>query len=563
MTELDDRWNEKFHKDNDTEQPEPRIEISYDDWQHALIEKYQKLYDIVKENLPNLWDSLDFELSIQKILNIKDCTLPFAGILLGRPSSMKTVGIGMFRKWKHSFYTDNFSAKAFVSHSTAVKKQELEQIDLLPKIRNKLFLTPELSPTFTKKDDDLIEILGILTRVLDGQGYESDTGAHGHRGYHGEYMFVWIGAAVDIPWKVHKFLGTLGPKLYFLRLPNTDRKENEYLDQIDTDDFIVKTNLIQGALIDYLDWFEKCPEAITKDGIAKIKWNYERDDNETKRFIVRLGILLARLRGIIPTWETRDSQGIDYSYTFATIEDPERAIHQLRNLARGHALSRGRNYITMDDISLVINVVFSTASTERVNIFESLLNFGGKLTTSQITDYLNTSSNTAKRTMAELKALGIVKITEIQGKHGGSPEKQMVLDDKFKWFLSGEFKQLRDKAQCKNFTTLLVKERTTQHCILDDDKRGGGNFSYPANDEQSKDEYPPDCYYCDEDFDGIGKQGYEKHVLDKHQKMVCYPGPADIELYDLTPKGIWWEAPVDRSEDMKKFLNNPDSNDSD
>ena len=54
-----------------------------------------------------------------------------------------------------------------------------------------------------------------MTGILDGHGYESDSGAHGHRGYAEEIMFVWIGAAVDIPRKVHKYLGTLGPKLYF------------------------------------------------------------------------------------------------------------------------------------------------------------------------------------------------------------------------------------------------------------------------------------------------------------------------------------------------------------
>ena len=43
-----------------------------------------------------------------------------------------------------------------------------------------------------------------MTRILDGHGYESDTGAHGHRGYNEKMMFTWIGAAVDIPYKVHK-----------------------------------------------------------------------------------------------------------------------------------------------------------------------------------------------------------------------------------------------------------------------------------------------------------------------------------------------------------------------
>jgi hypothetical protein len=128
---------------------------SFEDWHGKLVQKYEDLYDVVKDNLPNLWHSLEFELAIQKILNIKDCTLPFAGIVLGRPSSLKTVGIELFRKeTDHTYYTDNFSAKSFVSHSMGVAKEQLQEIDMLPKIKNKLFLTPELAPTFAAKEDD-------------------------------------------------------------------------------------------------------------------------------------------------------------------------------------------------------------------------------------------------------------------------------------------------------------------------------------------------------------------------------------------------------------------------
>ncbi len=184
------------------------------------------------KNLPNLWPPLEFALSIKMILNIKDCTLPFAGIILGPPSSLKTAVIELFRKWPQTYYTDNFSAKAFVSHSSAVSKEELEKIDMLPRIKNKFFLTPELAPTFAAKDDDLLQVLGIMTRILDGHGYESDTGAHGHRGYNEEIMFTWLGAAVDIPRKVHKQLSTLGPKLYFFRLSKIEQTEEYYYNQI-------------------------------------------------------------------------------------------------------------------------------------------------------------------------------------------------------------------------------------------------------------------------------------------------------------------------------------------
>lgn len=179
------------------------------------------------KNFPGLWHSMDFMLSIHRILSIKGCTLPFAGIILGPPSSSKTLAIELLRNSKNVYYTDNFSSKAFVSHNTAVPKEQLEEIDLLPRIKDKCLLAPELSPIFSKKDEDLIEILGILTRILDGHGYQSDSGAHGRRGYSGEHMFTMIGAAVDIPYKVHRQLATLGPKLYFYRMPKSNKTDSE------------------------------------------------------------------------------------------------------------------------------------------------------------------------------------------------------------------------------------------------------------------------------------------------------------------------------------------------
>ncbi len=83
-----------------------KTDITNEQWQAKLIEKYELLRHKVEENLPNLWDSLDFEISVLRILNIKNCTLPFAGILLGRPM-LNEVGIELFRKWHNIFYTDN------------------------------------------------------------------------------------------------------------------------------------------------------------------------------------------------------------------------------------------------------------------------------------------------------------------------------------------------------------------------------------------------------------------------------------------------------------------------
>ena len=81
---------------------------------------------------------------------------------------------------------------------------------------------------FTAKDEDLLKMMGIITRIADGDGYASSSGALGDRRYE-NIMFTWVGAVVDVPYKVYKLLGNLGFKLYFFRLPFYDLTEDELL----------------------------------------------------------------------------------------------------------------------------------------------------------------------------------------------------------------------------------------------------------------------------------------------------------------------------------------------
>jgi predicted transcriptional regulator len=130
-----------------------------------------------------------------------------------------------------------------------------------------------------------------------------------------------------------------------------------------------------------------------------------------------------------------------------TTEEPDRAIRHLVNLVRGHALLTGRNYVTIEDLPLIVKVVLSTAPIERVIIFDFLLANNGILTVNQITEYLNISEPTSRRTMTELKALGLVdKTTEPVVCSDGQIRNSLVirLKDQFDWFLSEDFKTLRE-----------------------------------------------------------------------------------------------------------------------
>ena len=489
-----------------------KLDIPFEDWQKELSKKYDNLKNVVKENISELLTPLEFSLSVKNILHISSCTLPFAGIILGRPSSNKTVSLQLLRKSRNTYYSDNFSAKSFVSHNTSVPKEQLKEIDLLPKIKDKVFLSGELSPIFSKKDDDLIEILGILTRVLDGHGYESDSGAHGHRGYTGEYMFIMLGAAVDIPRKVYRHLSSLGPKLYFLRTSTNEKTEDDYLKILKEDNFIEKFNKIQCLLNEYLSYFESCPIMFAKDNVPKIDWNEQRDDEEAIKIIIKLGLLLSHLRAGVNTWQTQGTQGSDYSYDMPYIEHPTRAMTQLRNLAKGHTLIQGRNYIIKEDIPIVIKVVLSTASIERVSLFDLLLAHNGKLTTDLIVESLGVSRPTAHRTMTELKVIELVKMKQ----NNNTGEFEIQLKEEFKWFLTEEFQKLRgDFIPEDNSELLQSKEKlpSTESNFLqsiDDDNE--------QQIQQNKEDIQREpnvlkCPWCNFEYVLIDM---EVHILEKH-----------------------------------------------
>jgi hypothetical protein len=412
---------------------EQNANLTFEQWQSKLLEKYQNLKDVVQKTMPEIWPGLEFELSILRILSIEGCTLPFIGIILGRPSSYKTVIISLLKNWPNVFYTDNFTARSFVSHSTAVNsKEELEEIDMLPKIKNKLFLTPELSPIFTTKEEDLIQLLGIITRIADGHGYVSDSGAHGHRGYDEDIMFTWTGAAVDIPYKVYKILGNLGAKLYFFRMKFDEQTPDQLTDYAAEDEeFNAQVIEIRNGLHDYLKWFEICPLMT-----PKIKWDKSSDSRDALKYIAGMADLLSYLRCVAQVWETYDTQGSDYAYNISQREVPRRAVTCLKNLARGHSLLTGRNYITLDDIPMIIKTALDTAPIERVSLFNLLIANNGILTTNQILSSLNVARKTALRTMAELKAIGLVDMEDFHEAGQNNLSTRIVLNPRFEWFLS-------------------------------------------------------------------------------------------------------------------------------
>ena len=172
------------------EEPEPFIPkyqfSTFEEWQASVEKSYNKLHKTVDDNIKGAWAAFEFVLSILAILKIEEITLPFIGIILGPPSGVKTLILECLRKdakgnnRRNTFFTHNFNAHAIISHASALPRKAKEGSQhMLLKMKNNIVLTPELAPMFTRREEELKEILGILTAVADGTGYESDTGVSG------------------------------------------------------------------------------------------------------------------------------------------------------------------------------------------------------------------------------------------------------------------------------------------------------------------------------------------------------------------------------------------------
>ncbi|MCD4666709.1 hypothetical protein K8R47_02770, partial [archaeon] len=147
----------------------------------------KELKEVVEKNFPEMWLPTSACLSVIATLKLKDLSDPVGLNLQGAPSSTKTTILSFFYDINGITYkTDNFTPKSFVSHAN-IGDKELLKIDLLPKIKNKTVIVPELAPIFGKRKEDLTENLSILTRVFDGEGLETDSGTKGRRGYSGDY----------------------------------------------------------------------------------------------------------------------------------------------------------------------------------------------------------------------------------------------------------------------------------------------------------------------------------------------------------------------------------------
>jgi len=389
---------------------------------------------VIEQNFPDLWPAVDLGLATAATLLLADNVDPVAVIYVGGPSSSKTTVADFFVGHELCYRSDNFTPAAFVSHAANVPREKLDKVDLLPRIKHKLLVTPELAPIFRGKEAELAQRFAILTRVLDGDGLQTDSGTHGQRGYRGDYLFAWLGCTTPFDAMVWRVMANLGSRLFFLLMDSDGEVTVE--DLVASEGAVpykARLNQVRTALHAFLSaLFE------TYGGVRGVAWDVSADPQNVKVWIARFATVLAAMRSE-PVREGDPERG-RVEYSPAKKEHPHRAHAVLGNLARGHALVHGRRQLTDDDLPFLVPVVVSSMPSECGAVFAALAKRGGEpLTAAQVQTILRVKhAETARKVMEDLDGRGVI---EFEAKGVGKPAEVHFRPD-WAWCASPEFRGL-------------------------------------------------------------------------------------------------------------------------
>lgn len=320
------------------------------------------------------------------------------------------------------YRSDKFTPAAFVSHSAKATEKTLTKVDLLPRIRFKVLLTPELSTIFRGKPDELTERFSTITRVLDGQGLVTDSGTHGQRGYKGDYLFAWLGATTAFDPAVWKVMAQLGSRLFFLVMDAVAETTEEELIRA------------MKHKVPYEEGRKHCQEAVCRfleflftqrQGVRGVQWKSEHNSPEASETIARCAMLLARMR-------TPYNREVEPQH-----ESPHRANAVLYNLGRGHALVCGRTNLLADDVTIVAQVALSSMTDKRRAVLVTFAKNGGKpLTVKQVEAATGFTRHTAEAIMEEMAWLGLAS----NDRPGNGKPSRLTLKEEWAWCMDEQFR---------------------------------------------------------------------------------------------------------------------------
>ena len=391
---------------------------------------------VVVTHFPKLWDMTEVGIANFATLTLKNNSNCSSVVYEGPSSGGKSTVLKMFyptKETQHLLYrSDDFTPKSFVSHHANKSEKERAKADLLPKINKKMFIYSDLQVLLAKREEDQTELLGMLGKVLDGEGLTRDTGTCGQRGYtNGNYIFASLFATTEIGWKSWEIMSKCGTRLMFYKIDSEDIDLKQLKQNLQDDFYNTK--------ISYAERVKICKEAVQGfllsiwnkyGGFGNVEFKDSQVKESVKELIATLAVFVTRARGQLRMWEIKDSDG-EFDYEPPRIEKPERIMTLLLNIGKGYALIHEKDEIDEDCYHFLKHIALSSMPQNRYILLKHMLANNGRIDSEEYLDAYGISYRMLLRAMTELVALGLAE-WELGGESSiGRPRKRICLNTDF------------------------------------------------------------------------------------------------------------------------------------
>ncbi len=337
-----------------------------------------------------------------------DRSNPLWMMLVGNPSSNKTQLVSLLSKARDTYMVDVLTTNPFIS---GLSKKEKPQ-DLLPLLNDKCFIVKDFTSFFGRSEETVKQLLSDLVSIYDGT-FSKHSGARGTIRY--ESTFSHIGCITPMGLSMRQqYMNMVGARFLTIRVPELREEQRAQCFEIAwAPDF--KTRVSDAA--------EAASALVTAicDGIRAYGVQLAPVPKAIQDDINLLAELVARARGEVRTRTQKfvNEEGEEISYQEiedVQVEEPFRAMHQLKTLCCSLAILREKAEVTAEEVKTAKRIALSSMPVSRAEVL-SAYRTESKMSAKEVSDVLDRNYKTMKRHLDQLLHLKVLRsVKDVDGK---------------------------------------------------------------------------------------------------------------------------------------------------
>lgn len=313
---------------------------------------------------------------------------PLWGLLVAPPSGAKTEIIRALEAVPNVYPLSELTARTFASGLESGKRET----SLLPRLSDHILTLKDFTTILTMHREERQAILAQLREIYDGR-FDKVWGTGKELHWRGRLGFIaGVTPIIDLHHAVHQ---VLGERFILYRMEQPNRRH-----------MAVRALRGRGREVemrrDLRDVVARFMACLDYDNPPILPSSFEER-------LAALADLISRARsGVV-----RDRYGRELTLA-PEPEAPARLAKQLAGLAVGHALLRRSHGVEDSDYAFIFRVALDCLPSVRLQVIETLKGTAEFLTTSQVAAHIGYPTTTARRSLEDLAALGIVAIRKAE-----------------------------------------------------------------------------------------------------------------------------------------------------